>query len=328
MKKYQKFGLTAYPIIVLVIMLIPITRSFAEYTIGIDDVLQIAFWQKPELNQTVSVNSDGKITLTVIGELTAAGLTPTNLARKIVEQVSRFDRDISQATVTVATFNSQTVFVQGEVVTPGRYSREVIPDLWTIIKEMGGINEVGDLRNVKIIRGGTVDPGKILTVDVESAVSNRDFSVLPKIYPHDIIQVPRTISGLPTTGIPAQAVTVKNIYYVVGAINKPQPYNYEPGIDLLQAITYAGGTAPGADLEHVHISSKSGDYANVYTVNLEKQMKEGSPQRYLLQPEDVIVIPLSKVGTGSVILGVLRDVATFGGTITSAILLIDRLNHP
>ena len=63
----------------------------------------------------LTVNSDGKITLSVIGEITAAGLSPSALGRKIVEQVSRFNRDISQATVTVTAYNSQTVFVEGEV---------------------------------------------------------------------------------------------------------------------------------------------------------------------------------------------------------------------
>jgi polysaccharide biosynthesis/export protein len=306
----------------LILVLSP--AVFAEYTIGIDDVLQVVFYQKPDLNQAVMVNSDGKISLSVIGEITAAGLTPSALGRKIVEQVSRFDRDISQATVTVTGYNSQTVFVEGEVVAPGRYAREVIPDLWAIIKEMGGVTAVGDLRNVKIIRGSGNDLGKILSVDVLSAVSNRDLSSLPKILPHDVIQVPRTLSGIPGTGIPTETGGGRNVFYVVGAIAKPGVYNLEAGLSLIEAIALAGGTLPTANLKEVMVSSRIGDYANVYTVNMEKQMKQGSPSRYLLRSEDAIVVP-QKGGTFlGVGFNVFRDALTFGTTIISTILLIDR----
>lgn len=311
-------------VIGLLVALTP--TAFAEYTIGIDDVLQIVFWQAPDQNQTAIVNSEGKISLSIIGEITAAGLTPTALSRKIVEQVSRFNRDISQATVTVTGFNSQTVFVEGEVVAPGRYAKEVIPDLWTIIKEMGGVSPVGDLRNVRIIRGSGGDLGKILSVDVLTAVSNRDVSSLPKIQPHDVIQVPRSLSGLPSTGLPTETSGGRNVYYVVGAVAKPGVYTLEAGLSLIEAIAIAGGTSPNANLKCVRVSSRIGDLANVYTVNMEKQTREGGPSRYLLRSEDAIVVP-EKGGTFlGVSMNALRDVLTFSSTMISTILLVDRFN--
>lgn len=313
----------------LALCLIVVTSpaALAEYTVGIDDVLDIVFWQAAELNQTAVVNSDGKISLSVIGEITAAGLTPSALGRKIVEQVSRFNRDISQATVTVTAYYSQTVFVEGEVMAPGRYAREVIPDLWTIIKEMGGVSAVGDLRNVKIIRGSGSDLGKILSVDVLSAVSSRDLSRLPKIMPHDVIRVSRTLSGIPSTGVPAETEGGRNVYYVVGAVARPGVYTLESGLSILEAIAIAGGALPTAKLKGIMVNSRVGEYANVYTIDMDKQMKQGSPSRYVLRPEDAIVVP-EKGGT---FLGVgfsaLRDVLTFGTTITSTILLIDRFKQ-
>lgn len=298
--------------------------AFAEYTIGIDDVLQIVFWQAPDQNQQAVVNSEGKISLSIIGEITAAGLTPTALSRKIVEQVSRFNRDISQATVTVIAFNSQTVFVEGEVMAPGRYAKEVIPDLWTIIKEMGGVTALGDLRNVRVIRGSGGDLGKIITVDVLSAVANRDLSSLPKIMPHDVIQVPRTLSGQPSTGLPTETSGGRNVYYVVGAVAKPGVYTLESGLSLIEAIAIAGGTLPNANLKGIRISSRIGEFANVYTINMEKQTKEGSPSRYLLRSEDAIVVPEKGGAFLGVSMNALRDILTFGSTITSTILLIDR----
>ena len=158
------------------LMLLSSVTALAEYEIGVDDELQVSYWQAPELNEKVTVKSDGKITLSVIGEITAAGLTTSELSRKIVEQVSRFNRDITQAAVTVVNYGSQAVYVQGQVMNPGVYAREVIPDMWTIIKEMGGATDIGDLSRVQLIRGGTVDPGEVLTVNVLDAVANKDFS--------------------------------------------------------------------------------------------------------------------------------------------------------
>jgi polysaccharide export outer membrane protein len=312
-------------IVGLCLVLLLTRDALAEYVIDIDDALQVTFWQQASLNQSVVVNSDGKITLSVIGDITAAGLTPPDLSRKIVEQVSRFNRDISQATVVVVAYNSQTVFVEGEVVSPGRFAREVIPDLWTIIKEMGGVTQFGDLRNIKVIRGGTEEPGKVIAVDVLNAVSNRDFSSLPKISPHDIIQVPRTISGTPTTGINAENTSARNVYYVLGAVARPGAYTLESGLGLLEALSLAGGATATANLKSVYISSKSGDYANVYSINLDKQMKKGTPQRYILQPEDAILIPDGGGGVLGIGAAVLSNFASFSSTITSTILLIDRL---
>ncbi len=298
----------------------------ADYVIGIDDVLQVSFWQAPTLDQSVVVNADGKITLSVIGEITAAGLTTSQLSRKIVEQVSRFNRDISQATVVVTAFNSQTVFVEGEVVSPGRYAREVIPDIWTVIKEMGGPTATGDLSNVRLIRGGAVDPGTVLTVDVLSAIRSRDFSQLPEVHAKDIIRVPPTLGGVPTNINLAESEARRNVFYIVGAVTRPNAYSLDARLDLIEAIALAGGTTPDADLKKIRVSSKSGDYANVYEVNLDKQLKTGSPQRYLLKPEDAIYIPARSGGVGSGF-NLFRDIITLGTTITSTVLLIDRLGE-
>ncbi|MGB5107309.1 MAG: polysaccharide biosynthesis/export family protein [Candidatus Zixiibacteriota bacterium] len=296
----------------------------AEYVIGIDDVLQVSFWQAPTLDQSVTVNADGKITLTVIGEITAAGLTTAQLSRKIVEQVSRFNRDISQATVTVTEFNSQTVFVEGEVVSPGRYAREVIPDIWTIIKEMGGITPAGDLTQVRLVRGGAVDPGTVLTVDVLAAVRARDFTKLPQVHPRDIIRVPQGIGGVTSDMAATESEDTRDVYYILGAVARPAVYKLESRLDLIEALALAGGTLPDADIKKITVSDKSGAYSNVYKIDLEKQLKTGSPQRYIVQAENAIYVPTRGSSNAW---SIVRDIVTFGSTITSTILLIDRLGQ-
>ncbi len=310
-------------ILIFILAVAMFSAAQAEYVIGIDDVLQVSFWQTPTLDQQVVVNADGKVTLSVIGEITAAGLTTAQLSRKIVEQVSRFNRDISQATVVVSAYNSQTVFVEGEVVTPGRYAREIIPDIWTIIKEMGGATPAGDLTQVRLVRGGAVDPGTVITVDVLAAVRARDFTKLPQVHPHDIIRVPQSIGGVPSDLGSSQSEEARDVYYVIGAVANPGVYKLESRMDLIEALALAGGTQPDADLKAIKVSDKNGAFANIYKIDLDKQLKSGSPQRYMVQPENAIYVPAR--GTGTSAWNIVRDVITMGGALTSTILLINQL---
>ena len=299
----------------------------AEYIIGVDDVLEVVFWQQADLNQTVVVNAEGKITLKVAGEITAAGLNPSQLGRKIVENVSRFNRDISQAVVTVTQYNSNTVFVEGGVIMPGRYAREVIPDLWTIIKEMGGVAEQGDLRNVQIIRGGTQDQGRIISVDVLDAVISKNLASLPKVYPRDIIRVGRLPEGLTGGTLPGEPNARRDEFYITGAVARPGRYTLDAGMDLLEAIAVAGGYSQNADLKKVRIGSKLDGYANVYTVDLKQRIEKGGAPRYILSQEDAIVVPERRAGVFGTGLGAFRDILTLGASITSIVLLIDRFSN-
>ncbi len=314
-------------LVAALLLMMAVMASAGEYRIGVDDALQVSFWQAPELNETVVVKSDGKITLSVIGEITAAGLTTSELSRKIVEQVSRFNRDITQAAVTVVQYNSQTVFVEGQVMNPGRFAKEVIPDLWSIIKEMGGVTPTGDLSRVQLIRGGTVDPGKVITANVLQAVTDQDISKLPKVYPHDIVRVPATVGGVPSSEIPTASKERQNVYYVLGAVGSPGVYSWQDGIDVLEALAIAGGTSADADMKKITVRDKSGNYSAVYKVNLDKQLDTGSPQRYLLSRENTIVVPHKGGNFLGVGFGVFRDVLTLAGTVTSTYLLIDRLKN-
>ena len=131
--------------LILAVLALAGPASADEYIIGTGDVLQISFWQDPEMDQVVAVRQDGKITLSIIGEITASGFTSRELSEKVASNVSLYHKKISQAAVTVVGFNSQMIFVTGQVSLPGKRTFEVIPDIWTIIKEAGGTNEVADL---------------------------------------------------------------------------------------------------------------------------------------------------------------------------------------
>ncbi|HSG99051.1 MAG TPA: polysaccharide biosynthesis/export family protein [candidate division Zixibacteria bacterium] len=291
------------------------------YRIGPEDVIEVRFWQDPNLNATVRVRNDGKITLDIIGEIQATGLTEKELQDQIVRLISRINPQVSQATVRVTEYNSQRVFIFGEVKAPGKYTFEHIPDLWTLINEAGGATDIGDLTRVRIIRGGE-NQGEVEEVDVAGLLAAGKTGDLPKIRTGDTIELLRTFGGVERPRV-SQGAGLKSLYYIIGEVNDPGAHPLEPNIDLLDAIALAGGPTSGADLDKVRVLSKDGTYAQVVTVNVTEYSKSGQPARYFIRPEDTIVLPSQSTG----FLGLRRigDIIGLASGLTSIVLLVDRL---
>lgn len=269
-----------------------------EYKIGPEDVLSISFWQQPQLNTSVRVNQSGTISLPVIGNVTAAGLTPTQLAAKIVERISLFNKNISQASVNVVQYGSKKIYVTGHVLQPGKYAFEVMPDLWKILLEAGGPAETAQLNLVKIIRGGP-DAGKTIIVDLTEFLVEGDVSKLPPIYPGDTINV-SGISPQPgetATTMPGGVTSTQveeDVVYIYGQVVRPGGYQFTRNLTLLEAIIIAGGPTPAAKLDEVKVIMVGDNYSSVMTVDLKKYANEGTPAPLLLNAGDKIYIPEQK----------------------------------
>jgi len=313
--------------LVLILAVVCLSISFgtrahsAEYIIGTGDVLDVGFWQEPTLNTQVTVGQDGKITLDVIGQIDAAGLTTDKLQNEVVRQMSRLNRNISQATVRVAVFSYNHVYVIGQVNTPGKMAFEEIPDLWTIINESGGVAEAGDLSRVTIIRGGD-DAGEIEVVNVSDALARGELDKLPKLRRLDTIEIPRT-PGAVFSGDVARSAEKKNLIYVIGAVNTPGPVGYEDNIDVAEALAYAGGPSEMADLSKIQLILKDGHYSQTVRFDLDKYSQSGKPGRYIMQKEDMLVVPTSRSGFLSENMG---TIAAALGAVTTALLIYDRLS--
>ncbi len=90
----------------------------ATYIIGADDTLHIDVWKEPDLTVTLPVRPDGMISLPLLNDVQAAGLTPMELATRITEKLKKYLAD-PRVTVVVTQMNSQRIFVTGEVLHPG-----------------------------------------------------------------------------------------------------------------------------------------------------------------------------------------------------------------
>ncbi len=302
------------------LLILTIPAGAEEYVIGREDILKISFWQDPSLDQTVKVRQDGKITLSIIGEITAAGETTAELARKIANNVTLYQNKVSQATVTVLQFNSRKIYVTGQVNEPGKKTFEVIPDIWSVIKEAGGTTELADLTRVSIIRSEE-EGGEIIQVNLLEAIAEGNLEKLPKLKSGDTIEVPKTSAGVAGPQLSSALSQRKNLYYIIGQVNQPGVHTHEDGMDIFDAIGQANGPTAVADLKRVYIISKNMDGSTSMTVNVKELHEDGQSNRLEIKPEDTIVLTAKK--RSALGWGTIRDFATVASTILSIVLLVD-----
>lgn len=292
-----------------------------SYRIGVDDVIKVAFWQQPDLNTVARVTQEGKVSLPVIGEVQASGLATEELANSILEKISFYNRNISQASVIVVEYNSQKVFVQGQVRNPGKYTFELIPNLLDLLREAGGPTEFADLTRVAVVRGSGKDAGKTEIINLKKLQEKAELDKLPRLKTGDTVNFPKLPLGIQGDNLPAEDYQGKKVFYVYGEVARPGMLPLETPLDVLEGLVLAGGPTSSANLKKVKVIVKGVDNSQVYTLNMEEYAKQGTPQRFVLHPEDTIVIPAKKRNVLGTIWGGVRDVIPFVGAIASVILL-------
>jgi polysaccharide biosynthesis/export protein len=122
-----------------------------NYVIGGQDVLDISVWKEPEVSRVVPVRPDGKISLPLLNDVQAAGLTPAALAAQITESLKKYVTN-PQVTVIVTTINSQRVYLLGEVSRPGAFP--MIPGMTVLqaISSGGGFTQFARTKSIYVLR--------------------------------------------------------------------------------------------------------------------------------------------------------------------------------
>jgi len=159
-----------------------------NYSIAPEDVLTIDVWKEPEISRTVPVRRDGKISLPLLNDLQAAGLTPTQLGSEIVERL-RATIVHPQVTVIVAQMSSLRIYVLGQVNRGGAYP--LVPDM-TVMQALsiaGGFTPYANVKKIQVMRKGNgVD--HIFVVNYKEVTSGRKTEQNIQLKPGDTIVVP------------------------------------------------------------------------------------------------------------------------------------------
>ncbi len=122
------------------------------YVLGSEDIIHIRVWREPDLTEAAAIRPDGKITMPLIGDVQAGGLTPVQLAAQITEKLSQFINR-PEVMVSVQTVRSKRYYVTGEVNRPGAYPLAVPTTVLEALTLSGGFREFANQKNITILRG-------------------------------------------------------------------------------------------------------------------------------------------------------------------------------
>jgi polysaccharide export outer membrane protein len=246
------------------------TMTGAHVLLGPGDQIEVSVFDTPELTQRVRVNSEGKITLPLVGEIKVRGMSPDMLegviAGKLVD--GNFMKD-PQVSVFVLEYAGQMAYVTGEVARPGAYALLRSHRLLDLISVAGGLSSRAG-NTVTIVRGDNAT--QHIVVDLSDKDQGRSN---PEILPGDSITVSQT-----------------GIVYVLGDVERPGGFMLDrrSTLSAVQAVALAQGAKPSAALAKTVLIRTAQGKREEIPLNLKMILRSRSPD-LLLAAGDIIYIP-------------------------------------
>lgn len=167
---------------------VPAAAVGSEYVIGTEDVLGIVFWRDESMSADVVVRPDGKISLPLLQDVQAAGMTPDQLRARLEVEAKRFVGDPS-ATVIVKEIRSRKVYITGQVARPGPYPMLSSMTVLQLIATAGGLLEYADRKRIMVVRAEGEVP-TVFTFNHEDFVNRRNLRQNILLKPGDTVVVP------------------------------------------------------------------------------------------------------------------------------------------
>ena len=129
---------------------VPASQAGPSYVIGPDDTLYISVWKEPDLTETLPVRADGMISMPLLNDVQAAGLTPMQLGSALTEKLKKYVSD-PHVTIVVTQMNSQRVYVTGEVLHPG--AMNLTPNM-TVLQALSsaGFTQFANTKGIYVLR--------------------------------------------------------------------------------------------------------------------------------------------------------------------------------
>ena len=162
----------------------------ANYVIGPDDVLSVVFWRDKDMSAEVVVRPDGKISLPLINDVQAGGLTPNQLREAVTAVARRYLEDPS-VTIVVKQINSRKLFITGQVEKPGTYPLTGPTTVLQLIAMSGGLREFADGKRILIMRTDNKTGRQIgYLFNYRQVLSGQDLRQNIELHPGDTVVVP------------------------------------------------------------------------------------------------------------------------------------------
>ena len=264
MKRYSQY------LLAIVILLVPIISSAADYIIGEGDTLLISVWGEKDLSLSVKVRPDGKITLPALGDVSAANTTAKNLQSVLASRLKGIVKN-PVVTVVVMEITNNKVYIFGGGVKAGVYSLVQRTTLLQLLCQIEDVKKA-DLKRAYVLRNNAK-----IKVDFSRLFIQGDTSEDITIDPNDVIFIPTNMD--------------KNVY-VMGAVATPKFIEYREGLTVMEAILEAGGFTKFASQNDTIIYRKDESRREIaIPVKMKRLLKNGDlGQNAKLKPGDYIVV--------------------------------------
>jgi len=280
-------NLRKFPTVLVAVFLINMSinpyLSAQTITLGAGDRLRLEVRQRPELDRMLVINDEGEINIPETGPVGIGGMSLSGAEGVVLEKLREIYPDIQEIELSlIGEETRRLIYVQGQVVRPGRYEFMDPPNVWEAIREAGGASPAAALESVRIIRGRG-DEQRTETVNLQRAIDSGDFSSLPLLRLGDTVFVPERESRISAEGA----------VIVMGAIAAPGAYNLGKGKRLEDAIAAAGGISSNSKLDEVRILRKTrGGNVNIITVDFSLYLDYGDLENNpVIYPGDTVNIP-------------------------------------
>jgi polysaccharide export outer membrane protein len=255
----------------------PAAAPAGDYEVGPGDVIEVSVYGNDDLSRIPTVQTNGSISLPLLGEVQVAGLTVAEVQRKITNLLAKDYLVNPQVEVKVREYNSQYVSVVGEVNSPGRKPLRGRTRLIDLLSEAGGFKPTASAE-VMVTRtdGDFGDGRKSITVRLSR-------SVVPS--GQDLVNLELPLrNGDIITAFPKAYVTVD------GEVNRPGRYAIEADLTVTGAVSLAGGlTRFGSNGVKVRRTDPQTGKVTILEVDL-KDVRNGKEPDVPLLPNDVISV--------------------------------------
>jgi polysaccharide export outer membrane protein len=160
-----------------------------DYVIGPEDVLAVNVWKEPEISRTVPVRPDGKISLPLLGDMMATGLTAQQLQASITQRLQNYVSS-PEVSVIVQEVKSEKVNVVGRVVKPGSYSLSKPTTVLDAVVMAGGFRDFAKEKKIYVLRVSKDGKPDRLPFNYKEVIKGKKLSQNVVLEPHDTVVVP------------------------------------------------------------------------------------------------------------------------------------------
>jgi protein involved in polysaccharide export with SLBB domain len=208
-----------------------------DYVVGPGDSFVVTIWGRTDGRYTVTVDRNGEITLPEIGVLGVGGMPFAKLESFLQEQLSKKLTDFRMS-VSMSRLRTMTVYVVGEVKTPGSYTISAVSTVFNAVFAAGGPTKNGSLRNLQLVRGGQT----VQKIDLYDFLLGGDRSKDIRLQSGDSVLIP----------------VIGPVFGVAGNVKRPAIYEMKEPLSLAQAIELAGGPTSSGSLQRVQLERIQG----------------------------------------------------------------------